>query len=118
MVEAAGAYIPGRGDAIWINLQPQAGHEQAGRRPAVVLSPSAYNGRVGLALLCAITNQRKGYPFEVRIPPRLGVTGVVLADQIKNLDWRGRQAEFICALPAATVAEVLAKLTTLLSNPV
>ena len=83
MVAAPGAYIPERGDVIWINLHPQAGHEQAGRRPTVVLSPSAYNGRVGLALLCPITNQRKGYPFEVRIPPRLRVTGVVLADQIR-----------------------------------
>ena len=118
MVEAPGAYVPARGDAIWINLHPQAGHEQAGRRPAVVLSPSAYNGRVGLALLCPITNQRKGYPFEVRIPSRLRVTGVVLADQIKSLDWRVRQAEFICALPAETVAEVLAKVATLLSDPV
>jgi len=118
VVAAPGAYVPARGDAIWINLHPQAGHEQAGRRPAVVLSPSVYNGRVGLALLCPITNQRKGYPFEVRIPPRLRVTGVVLADQIKSLDWRVRQAEFICALPGETVAEVLAKLATLLSDPV
>jgi mRNA interferase MazF len=118
VVEASEAYVPARGDVIWINLHPQAGHEQAGRRPAVVLSPSAYNGRVGLALLCPITHQRKGYPFEVRIPPRLRVTGVVLADQIKSLDWRVRQAEFICALPAATMTEVLAKLATLLSGPV
>lgn len=118
MVAAPGTYVPARGDAIWINLQPQAGHEQAGRRPVMVLSPSSYNGRVGLALLCPITNQRKGYPFEVRIPSRLRVTGVVLADQIKSLDWRERHAEFICALPAETVAEVLAKLTTLMSDPV
>ena len=118
MVGVSGAYIPERGDAVWISLHPQAGHEQAGRRPAVVLSPSAYNGRVGLALLCPITTQRKGYPFEVRIPSRLRVTGVVLADQIKSLDWRVRQAEFICALPAETVVEVLAKLSTLLSGPV
>src|ERR671919_543451 len=116
MVEPPGEYVPARGEAVWISLHPQAGHEQAGRRPAVVLSPAAYNGRVGLAILCPITNQRKGYPFEVRIPPRLRVTGVVLADQIKSLDWRVRQAEFICALPAATMAEVLAKLATLLSN--
>ena len=96
MVEAPGAYVPERGDAIWINLQPQAGHEQAGRRPAVVLSPSVYNGRVGLALLCPITNQRKGYPFEVRIPSRLRVTGVVLADQIKSLDWRVGSVPVTC----------------------
>ena len=84
----------------------------------MILSPAAYNGRVGLALLCPITNQRKGYPFEVRIPTRLRVTGVVLADQVKSLDWRVRQAEFICALPVETVGEVLEKLTTLLANPV
>ena len=118
MVEASGAYVPERGDVVWISLHPQAGHEQAGRRPAVVLSPSAYNSRVGLALLCPITNQRKGYPFEVRIPTELRVTGVVLADQVKSLDWRARQAEFIGALPVETVAEVLAKLATLLSEPV
>jgi mRNA interferase MazF len=110
--------VPERGDAVWISLHPQAGHEQAGRWPAVVLSPSAYNGRVGLALLCPITTQRKGYPFEVRIPTGLRVRGVVLADQVKSLDWRARQAEFIGTLPGETVAEVLAKLATLLSDPV
>jgi mRNA interferase MazF len=103
---------------IWISLHPQVGHEQAGRRPAVVLSPLAYNVRVGLALLCPITNQRKGYPFEVRIPTGLRVTGVVLADQVKSLDWQARQAEFIGTLPGEIVAEVLAKLATLLSDPV
>jgi mRNA interferase MazF len=84
----------------------------------VVLSPLAYNVRVGLALLCPITNQRKGYPFEVRIPTGLRVTGVVLADQVKSLDWQARQAEFIGTLPGEIVAEVLAKLATLLSDPV
>lgn len=118
MVEASELYVPKRGDAIWINFHPQAGHEQAGRRPAVILSPASYNGRVGLALLCPITNQWKGYPFEVRIPPGLRVRGVVLADQIKNLDWRVRHAEFIGALPAETMVEVLSKLATLLANPV
>ncbi len=82
------AYVPERGDAVWITLDPQAGHEQAGRRPALVLSPSAYNGRVGLALFCPITNQVKGYPFEVPIPAGSSVTGVVGADQVKSLDWR------------------------------
>ncbi len=107
-------YIPERGDVIWITLNPQAGHEQAGRRPAVVLSPAAYNGKVGLAILCPITSQIKGYPFEVRIPGELAITGVILADQVKNLDWRARRAEFAGTLPAATVAEVLQKLNTLL----
>ena len=115
MVGGPVTYVPERGDAVWINLNPQAGHEQAGRRPAVVLSPSAYNRRVGLAILCPITNQVKGYPFEVRIPPGLSVTGVVLSDQVKSLDWRARHAEFIHALPRETVGEVLAKLATLLS---
>jgi len=108
------AYIPERGHVIWINFNPQAGHEQAGRRPAVVLSPATYNGKVGLAILCPITSQIKGYPFEVRIPHGLAVTGVALADQAKSLDWRVRNAELICALPEATITEVLQKLGTLL----
>ena len=109
-------YIPDRGDAVWITLNPQAGHEQAGRRPALVLSPAAYNGKVGLAILCPITNQHKGYPFEVVIPAGLKVTGVILSDQVKNLDWRARQAERIDMLPEPTVAEVLSKLNALLTG--
>ena len=108
-------YVPDRGDAIWITLNPQAGHEQAGRRPAVVLSPAAYNGKVELAILCPITNQIKGYPFEVILPSGLAVTGAILSDQVKSLDWRVRNASFICALPPATIAEVLQKLATLVS---
>jgi mRNA interferase MazF len=108
------SYIPQRGDVIWITLNPQAGHEQAGRRPAVVLSPGAYNGKVGLAILCPITSQIKGYPFEVCIPDGLPVRGVILADQVKSLDWRARQAERMCALPPDVIAEVLAKLGVLL----
>ena len=108
------AYIPARGDVVWLSFDPQAGHEQAGRRPAVVLSPAAYNARVGLALLCPLTSQVKGYPFEVRVPPGLPVSGVILADQAKSLDWRARRAERICALPASVVQEILAKLSSLL----
>jgi mRNA interferase MazF len=108
-------YVPERGDAVWITLNPQAGHEQAGRRPAVVLSPAAYNGRVGLALLCPITAQIKGYPFEVALPSGSPLTGVILSDQVKSLDWRVRDAAFIAALPPATINEVLQKLATLLS---
>ena len=108
------AYVPKRGDAIWINFNPQAGHEQAGRRPAIVLSPQSYNGKVGLCLLCPITNQVKGYPFEVLIPAGLGVTGVVLSDQAKSLDWRVRNAEFVSDLPEAVTIEVLKKLKSLL----
>lgn len=107
--------VPDRGDAIWITLNPQAGHEQAGRLPALVLSPAAYNGRVGLALLCPITSQTKGYPFEVRLPPGLDISGVVLADQVKSLDWRVRDAEIACRLPASVVTEALSKLHTLVS---
>jgi mRNA interferase MazF len=110
------AYVPECGDVVWITLNPQAGHEQAGRRLAVVLSPAAYNGKVGLAILCPITRQVKGYPFEVEIPGGLAVSGVILADQVKSLDWRAREAELVGRLPAATVAEVLQKLNTLLSR--
>lgn len=92
-------YIPQRGDVVWITLNPQAGNEQLGRRPAVVLSPAAYNDKVDLALLCPITNQIKGYPFEVPIPDGLSITGVILSDQVKSLGWRARDAELICTLP-------------------
>ena len=109
-------YVPQRGDVVWIMLNPQAGHEQAGRRPAVVLSPDAYNGKVGLAILCPITSQIKGYPFEVIVPADLPVTGAILSDQVKSLDWRARNAELICTLPSRTMSEVLQKLGSLLSR--
>ena len=109
------AYVPERGDVVWITLNPQAGHEQAGRRPAVVLSPAAYNGKVGLALLCPVTNQVKGYPFEVLIPDGLAVSGAILSDQVKSLDWRARETELACRLPAEIVHETLQKAGTLLS---
>ena len=87
-------------------------------RPAgapVVLSPRSYNGKVGLALLCPITTRLKGYPFEVAVPADCGVTGVILSDQVKNLDWRARRAEFICRLPAPIIADVLARLAALIT---
>ena len=108
-------YVPERGDVVWITLNPRAGHEQAGRRPAVVLSPAAYNGKVGLALLCPVTSQVKGYPFEVLVPDGLAVSGAILADQVKSLDWRAREAELVCRLPAEIVYETLQKASTLLS---
>lgn len=108
-------YVPQRGDVVWITLNPQSGHEQAGRRPAVVLSPAIYNEKVELVILCPVTNQIKGYPFEVIIPDGLPLSGVILADQIKSLDWRVRDAEWICTLPPRVVVEVLQKLGTLLS---
>lgn len=107
-------YVPERGDVVWITLMPQAGREQAGRRPAVVLSPRAYNGRVGLAVFCPVTSQVKGYPFEVLIPPGLPVAGAVLSDRVKSLDWRARNAEPVCSLPPEVVAEILGKLGTLI----
>ena len=107
-------YVPARGDTVWITLNPQAGHEQAGRRPGLVVSPASYNGKVGLAVLCPITGQVKGYPFEVIIPSGLKVCGVVLSDQVKSLDWRMRRAEFICKVPRQTISEVIDKLEALL----
>lgn len=114
MVGDPSGYVPERGDLVWVSLNPQAGHEQAGRRPAVVLSPRAYNARVGLAILCPITGQVKGYPFEVLLPSGLAITGAVLADQVKSLDWRARQTERIGSLPQASVFEILGKLRALL----
>ena len=110
------AYNPGRGDIVWLTFNPQVGHEQAGRRPALVLSPETYNTKVGLAILCPITSKVKGYPFEVVIPEGLKVSGAILSDQVKNLDWKIRDAEFFCKLPAETLDEVLQKLNTLLSQ--
>jgi mRNA interferase MazF len=110
-------YVPERGDAIWITLNPQAGHEQAGRRPALVLTPKAYNDKTSLLLACPITSQIKGYPFEVIIPAGLPVTGAILSDHLRSLDWRALQAAHICALPAATLTEVLAKLHAILDAP-
>ena len=109
------AYVPRCGDVVWITLNPQAGHEQTGRRPALVLSPESYNGKIGLAIFCPITSQIKGYPFEVLIPEGLPVAGAILSDQVKSLDWRARNVELICVLPDETISEVLQKLGTLIS---
>jgi mRNA interferase MazF len=108
------AYIPERGDVIWITLDPQAGHEQKGRRPALVISPAAYNKKVGLAICCPITSQVKGYPFEVVIPSDMPVEGAILSDQVKNLDWKAKDAKKICGLPVPALDEVLQKLSTLI----
>ncbi len=111
------AYVPDSGDIVWMMFNPQAGHEQAGHRPALVLSPEAYNGKVGLALFCPITGQVKGYPFEVLIPEGLAVKGAILSDQVKSLDWKARQAEFICKLPPEKFNEVVKKLSALIREP-
>lgn len=108
-------YSPARGDVVWLEFHPQAGHEQSGRRPALVLSPDAYNRKVGLALFCPITNQEKGYPFEVPLPKGFKITGVVLSDQVKSLDWRARKAKYVARIPENVMGEVLAKASLLLS---
>jgi mRNA interferase MazF len=105
---------PDRGDALWLDLDPQAGREEAGRRPVLVLSPASYNARVSLVVCCQITSRVKGYPFEVALPDGLPISGGVLADQVKSLDWKARRANRICVMPADVVSEVPAKLHTLL----
>ena len=107
-------YTPERGDVIWISLTPQQGHARTERRPAIVLSPQAYNSRVGLAIVCPITAHIKGYPFEVLIPQDLPIEGAILSDQIESLDWRAHRAELICSLPPSVVDEALGKLRALL----
>jgi mRNA interferase MazF len=106
-------YVPTRGDLIWLQFNPQAGHEQAGHRPAVVISPSSYNRRVGVALCCPVTSQVKGYPFEVLLPQGLAVEGAILSDQIKSLDWRVRKARRIGTLPADVLQETVGKILAL-----
>jgi mRNA interferase MazF len=107
------AYVPDRGQIIKIDFNPQAGHEQSGWRPALVLSPKAYNEKAGLAIVVPVTNHGKGYPFEVALPARLKTTGVILSDHIKSLDWKVRKARYVETLPAEalkTVQEYLALL--------
>ena len=112
MVESK-LYVPARGDLVWLDFSPQAGHEQAGRRPAVCLSPVAYNKKVGLALFCPVTTAIKGYPFEVLLPKNLPITGVILSDQLKSMDWQSRQVKYIATLPEETINLVLAKTRSL-----
>lgn len=107
-------FIPARGDVISIDFDPQSGHEQAGRRPALVLSTSAYNDSTGLAVMCPITKRAKGYNFEVPVPPGYDVYGVILADQVKCLDWTTRDTTYICSLPISVLKEVVARVYTLI----
>jgi mRNA interferase MazF len=107
MVKASD-YIPRRGDIVWLDFKPQTGREQDGRRPAVVLSNSSYNKIVGLAVFCPITSKVKNYPFEVPLPEKSDVQGVILADQIKSLDWKQRNAGFIAKLDDQILEKVLA----------
>jgi mRNA interferase MazF len=107
-------YLPETGDFVWLTFDPQAGREQAGRRPALVLSPRIYNAKSSLALVCPITSHAKGYPFEVPVPDGHGVGGVILADHVKSIDWKARRAEKLGRCPTETVEEVRARLAPLL----
>lgn len=109
-------YVPKRGDLIWLDFTPQAGHEQADRRPAAVISSSQYNRKVGLLLACPITSYRKQYPFEVLLPDGLPITGVILADQVRSLDWKSRRAAFIGRIGEDVLAETLGKLAALIDD--
>jgi mRNA interferase MazF len=111
----AAAYTPDRGDIVWLHFNPQAGHEQSGLRPALVISPKAYNRKVGLALCCPITSRIKGYPFEVLLPEQLEAKGAILSDQVKSLDWRTRKAKKLCAAPPEVVDETTAKIMALVA---
>lgn len=109
----AGPRAPERGDVVWLQLNPQTGSEQAGRRPALVISPKTYNRRVGLALVCPITSRVKGYPFEVLLPRGLEAEGAILCDQLKSLDWRARSATPMGAVPQTVMEEVTARILAL-----
>jgi mRNA interferase MazF len=109
----ASSYVPERGDLVWLQFDPQAGHEQAGQRPALVVSPKSYNRRVGLAIFCPITSRIKGYPFEVLLPAGLAIEGAVLSDQLKSLDWRARRAKRIGRLPDEALEETTGKILSL-----
>ncbi len=107
-------YVPDRGDLVWIDFNPQAGHEQRGRRPALILSPKPYNEKTSLCIAVPITSKVKGYPFEVNLDPALPIHGVILADQVKSLDFTVRNAELICRIDEATFQEVQRKLSVLI----
>jgi len=109
-------YVPQRGDLVWLSFDPQAGHEQAGRRPAFVLSPESYNRKTGLLMACPVTSKVKGYPFEVALTGGSPVSGVILADQIKSLDWKVRKAEFVARTSASVFEDVLSLVLPLLGD--
>ena len=108
------AFVPDAGDFVWLTFDPQAGREQTGRRPALVLSPRMYNAKSGLALACPITNQVKGYPFEVAVPAGVGATGVILVDHLKSVDWKARHAEAMGHCTLEVLDEVRARLAPLI----
>lgn len=110
------AYVPDRGDIVWLRFDPRTGHEQAGRRPAFVVSPRAYNRKVGLGLFCPITSQVKGYPFEVVLPPGGKARGAILSDQLKSLDWRARKAARFDRASEEVISEVAARIIALVDQ--
>jgi len=110
-------YVPDRGDWVWISLSPTSGHEQAGRRPALVVSPKSYNRKTGLCILCPATRQAKGYAFEVEIANNDGTSSVVLADHLRNVDWRARNIQLIHRVSTYELTEVVARVEALLVNP-
>jgi mRNA interferase MazF len=114
-VTRQGRFVPDRGDIVKMSFDPQSGHEQAGWRPALVISPAAYNRASSLALFCPITSRVKGYPFEIALPSGLAVSGVVLADQVRSLDWKARSAALVGQASEAVVQDVLARLEPLVT---
>jgi len=108
------AYCPDEGDIVWIDFDPQKGHEQRGHRPALVLTPLAYNRRVRLCVLCPITTEVKGYPFEMPVPPGGTTIGAVLCDQVKNMSWAERRCRFIERAPVGLIDHIRAKVKALL----
>ncbi len=114
MEKKSGNYTPSKGDVVWLSFTPQSAHEQAGHRPAMVISPKEYNEKVGLALFCPITSKIKDYPFEVRIKIKDKIDGVILSDQIKSLDWKTRKAQLIIKAPIEIIEEVINKFKLLI----
>ena len=108
------AYVPDAGDLVWLTFDPPTGHEHRGRRPALIVSPRVYNAKARLAIACPITSQVKGYPFEVELPAAGTITGVVLADHVRNVDWQARRIAFEAKAPAELLTEVRERLRALL----
>ncbi len=111
------AYVPDRGDVIWIHLDPQAGREQAGHRPALVLSPQSFNRKLNVVFCCPITSRAKRFEFEIPLPDGLDVKGVILSHHMKSLDWRVRNARYMTRVPDDIVDDVLLRLVSILKIP-
>jgi mRNA interferase MazF len=106
MVNKDPVYIPRQGDVVWLNFNPASGHEQGGKRPAVVITPQTYNRVAGLCFVLPVTSKEKGYPFEVRLPDNSKIHGVILADQGRTVDWKARKAEKIERIPDKALQKV------------